>query len=86
LKSKYPDIELVQADLDNPEALVEAFSGTYGVFGVTDFWAHGFDGEIRQGKNLVDAAKATGVKHFIWSTFDNCDVPHFKSKAIVDGM
>lgn len=36
---------------------------------VTNYWdpATGYDGEIRQGKNLVDAAVAAGVKHFVWS-------------------
>jgi len=23
--------------------------------------------EIQHGKNMVDAAKATGIKHFVWS-------------------
>lgn len=27
----------------------------------------GEEGEIRQGRKLVDAAKAAGVKHFVWS-------------------
>jgi hypothetical protein len=27
--------------------------------------------EIRQGKSLVDAAKETGVGHFIWSSLMN---------------
>jgi len=85
LKSKYPNVELVQADLEDKESLVSAFTGVYGVFGVTDFWAHGFEGEVRQGKALVDAARAAGVAHFVWSTFDGCDVPHFRSKWIVDG-
>ena len=43
--------------------------------------------EIQQGKNLVDAAKKAGVKHFVWSTLDRKTdpyVPHFGSKAAVD--
>ena len=27
----------------------------------------GFEGKIQQGHNLVDAAKATGIQHFIWA-------------------
>jgi len=55
---------------------------------LTNFWEHGREGEIRQGKTLVDAAKATGVKHFIYSTLDNGDpeVPHWVSKWEVDGI
>ena len=43
--------------------------------------------EIQHGKNLVDAAAAAGVKHFVWSTLDHTsdpDVPHWSSKAAVD--
>lgn len=42
---------------------------------------------MRHGKALVDAAKAAGVKHFVWSTLDHTNdpyVPHWNSKAKVD--
>jgi len=88
LKENVPEIELVVADLDDVNSLKKAFDGAYGVFGLTDFWEHGYDGEVRQGKNLVDAAKAVGVKHFVYSTFvsEHSDVPHFDSKLQVDGI
>jgi len=55
--------ELVKADLDDQESLKKAFAGSYGVFAVTNFWEHGLkQKEIQQGKNVVDAAKAAGVK------------------------
>lgn len=87
LKSRLPEIELVQASLDDPASLEKALQGVYGVFGLTNFWEHGAEGEIRQGKALVYAAKATGVQHFIYSTLDNGDpkVPHWVSKWEVDG-
>jgi uncharacterized protein YbjT (DUF2867 family) len=87
LKSKYPEVEVVKASLDDPASLTAPLKGAYGVFGVTDFWEHGGDTETRQGKALVDAAKAAGVKHFVWSTLDNGDpqVPHWITKAAVDG-
>ena len=88
MKSEYPDVELVKASLENAASLVPALEGAYGVFGVTNFWepGTGYDGEIRQGKAMVDAAKAAGVKHFIWSTLDDSipQVPHFRSKWEVD--
>ena len=46
--------------------------------------------EIQQGKNLVDAAVKTGVKHFVWSSLDHAPgnpgtrVAHWESKAIID--
>jgi len=66
-------------------------SESYGVFGVTDFIEHGFEGEVRHGEALVDAAKEARVKHFVYSTFDHTElgdgipVPHFESKWTVDG-
>lgn len=46
----------------------------------------GAEGEIKQGKLLVDAAKATGVKHFVWSTLDSTPykASHWESKDVVD--
>jgi uncharacterized protein YbjT (DUF2867 family) len=92
LRKDVPEVELVVADFDDSLALRRAMKGAYGVFGVTDFREHGYDGEVRHGKALVDAAKTGGAKHFIWSTFDHTEpgdgipVPHFESKWEVDGI
>lgn len=61
-------------------------------YSVTNFW-EGAD-EITQGKNAIEAAKATGVQHFIWSTLPDVEaiskaafeVPHFTGKAKVDDL
>lgn len=51
-------VEMVAADLDDKASLVKAFEGAYGVFAVTDFWATmDKDIEVKQGKNMADAAK-----------------------------
>jgi len=65
-------IEVVEADVDSKESLVKAFSGAYGVFGVTFFWEH-FSGEKEenQAKNIALASKEAGVKHVIWSTLED---------------
>jgi len=84
--------EAVFGDLNNLQLLKDAFKNAYGVFVVTNFW-EGAD-EIAQGKNAVDAAKAAGIEHFIWSTLPHVesiskgefDVPHFTGKAKVDEM
>ena len=64
--------EVVKADLDDPASLEAAFEGAYGAFCVTNFWEH-FSGEKEtiQGRNLARAAKKAGVKHAIWSTFED---------------
>src|SRR5258705_8951182 len=82
--------EVVFGDLNNLQSLKDAFKNTYGVFVVTNFW-EGAD-EIAQGKNAVDAAKAAGIEHFVWSTLPDVEsisngefeVPHFTNKAKVD--
>ena len=64
--------EVVQANLDDVESLKKAFSGAYGVYGVTNFWEHfSAEKEKAQAKNIADAAKAAGVKHVVWSTLED---------------
>lgn len=77
--------EVVKADLSEPATLAAVMEGAYGVFGVTDFW-QAFLAEEQQGKDMVDAAKHAGVKHFIWTTLDHSEwhVPHFETKARVN--
>ncbi|KAI0658732.1 NAD-P-binding protein [Cubamyces menziesii] len=64
--------EVVKADLTIPSELHDALRGCWGVFGVTNFYDSKIKddpgSEERQGKNLVDAAIANGVKCFVWST------------------
>lgn len=84
--------EVVFGDLNNLHSLKDAFKNAYGVFLVTNFW-EGAD-EITQGKNAIDAVKATGIQHFIWSTLPDVEtlsngkyeVPHFTNKAKVDDL
>ena len=83
--------EVVEADLDRPEALKTAFEGAHGVFLVTNFWEKGTD-ELKQATAVVRAAKAAGVKHFVWSTLPDVEaisggklhLPHFTGKAKID--
>ncbi|KAI9215931.1 hypothetical protein BC828DRAFT_409989 [Blastocladiella britannica] len=89
---------VAKVDLDEPATLSSAFAGATAVFAVTN----GGDAagaarggpyfEEAQGKAMVDAAKAAGVKHFIWSTLANVEkvsggklvVPVFTAKARVE--
>jgi uncharacterized protein YbjT (DUF2867 family) len=84
--------EALYADLNDLQSLKNAFKNAYGVFVVTNFWEDA--DEIAQGKNAIEAAKETGVQHFIWSTLPNVEmiskgafeVPHFTNKARVDDL
>lgn len=77
-------IELVKGDFSDTESLRQAMTGVYGVFSVQNFWEHGYEAEVQQGKNLIDAAVAANVEHFIFSSVasanHNTGIPHFDSK------
>jgi len=84
--------EVVKGDLTDLISLTEAFKNAHGVFVLTNFW-EGAD-EIAQGKIAIQAAKAAGVNHFVWSTLPDVEkisngkfnVPHFTGKAKVDEL
>lgn len=57
--------------------------GASAVFAVTNYWDKmDMKLEIQQGKNLADAAKEAGVKHFIWSSLLNVTKREYKSPQI----
>jgi len=64
--------EVVAADIDDEASLKKAFSGAYGAYCVTFFWAH-FSPEKEQqnARSMANAAKAAGVQHVIWSTLED---------------
>jgi uncharacterized protein YbjT (DUF2867 family) len=64
--------EVVKADLDDAASVERAFKGAYGAFCVTNFWEHfSPQKETAQAKTMAEAAKAAGVEHAIWSTFED---------------
>jgi len=62
-------VELVTGDLHDRESVIRAAKGTRAVFSVQmpELTADGFDfdGEVAQGVNLVEGAKAAGVPQFV---------------------
>lgn len=80
-------MEVVAGDMDDAASLGRAFDDAYGVFSVqgTD---QGGEVETRRGIDVADAAKATGIAHFIYSSVGGADrrsgVPHFESKWRVE--
>lgn len=85
--------EVLYADLEKPESLNDALKGVHGVFLVTDYWHEGTD-ERRQATSAIEAAKMTGVQHFIWSTLPDVEsvsqgefrLPQFTNKARIDSQ
>lgn len=76
--------ELFKGDLNDINSVSEAIKGVYGVFSVQNYWEHGYDTEVQQGKNIADASKNAGVKHFVYSSVASSDrktgLLHFDSK------
>jgi uncharacterized protein YbjT (DUF2867 family) len=76
--------EIVEGNLDNPSQIRKDIDGSYGVFAVLTWKEEGPAGEVKQGKNLADAAKDAGVEHFLYSSVGGADrhtgIPHFESK------
>ncbi|GAA5991606.1 hypothetical protein JCM5350_007771 [Sporobolomyces pararoseus] len=97
--SKYVDegrFEVVQGDLNDRNSLENAIKGSYGLY--ASFSPSPSEGpieenpEVIQGKNLVDAAKAMGVEHFVYSSLPSVteltggklSVFPFEAKALVE--
>ncbi|GAA5919418.1 hypothetical protein JCM6882_006016 [Rhodosporidiobolus microsporus] len=90
--------ELKEADVGDRSTLEQAFAGAWGVFGVTQYQAplrteEDLAVELVGGKNIVDAAKATGVAHLIYSGLPSPSAAtsgkfqhiwHFEHKAAVE--
>jgi len=64
--------EVVPGDVDDVQSLKKAFTGAYGAYCVTFFWAHlSPERETASARAMAEAAKAAGIQHAIWSTFED---------------
>jgi uncharacterized protein YbjT (DUF2867 family) len=81
-------VEVVRGDLDDPASLTRAVDGVYGVYSVQTWHGVGIESEVRQGMNLIDAAKRSRISHFVQSSVAAADqhsgIPHFESKFRVE--
>ena len=81
-------VEVAQGDLDDRASLDRALVGAHGVFSIQNYYLTGFEGEVRQGKTLADAAKAAGVGHFVYSSVGGAErrtgIRHFESKFQIE--
>jgi uncharacterized protein YbjT (DUF2867 family) len=64
--------EVVAANVDDLASMKKAFAGADAAYCVTFFWEHfSPEQEKAQARNMALAAKDAGVKHVIWSTFED---------------
>ncbi|KAK4243586.1 hypothetical protein C7999DRAFT_44643 [Corynascus novoguineensis] len=68
--------EVVTADLDNPESLKAALTGASFVFVATEtvYDEKVKERELRQSKDVADAAVTAGVQYLIYSTEVHCEI------------
>jgi len=80
--------EVVRGDLSDRASLDAALEGVYGVFSMATPFEQGMDAEVLQGKTLGDAARAAGVRHYVYSSVGGAErrsgVPHFETKWQVE--
>jgi uncharacterized protein YbjT (DUF2867 family) len=60
--------DVFASDMDDPDSLDRAFAGADGVYSVQNFMTSGLDGEIRQGRNVGEAAVRAGVRHLVYGS------------------
>jgi uncharacterized protein YbjT (DUF2867 family) len=101
LVEKYPNLKLVEGDMDDTPKLFKtardvAGKDIWGVFSVQISQGKGVtaEGEIRQGKAMIDESIKTGVKSFVYSSverggdeesWDNqTPIEHFKTKYFIE--
>ena len=80
--------EVVKGDLDDPASLEKPLAGAWGAFAVQNTWEAGVEREEEQGHRFAKAARAAGVRHFVYTSVGSADrrtgIPHFENKARVE--
>ena len=56
--------EVFQGSFDDPDSVMRAMDGVYGVFSVQPYMAR----ETEQGVAVIEAAKRRDVRHFVYSS------------------
>jgi uncharacterized protein YbjT (DUF2867 family) len=79
--------EVARGDLNDPASIGRALEGVDAVFGV-EASSEGPETEVRQGTQLIDAARRVRVSQFVQSSVAAADqapqIPHFQSKNQIE--
>jgi uncharacterized protein YbjT (DUF2867 family) len=80
--------EVAQGDMADLHTLRPVFEGAYGVYNVQNPMISGFEGEIRQGKNVAEAASQAGIQHLVYGSagtgVQQTGVPSWESKQVIE--
>ena len=63
--------ELVKADSEDSAGLERNLAGAHGVYSVQNHHISGYEGEVRQGKNVANAVVAAKVSHLVYASTGN---------------
>ncbi|WP_231187584.1 NmrA/HSCARG family protein [Haladaptatus sp. DYF46] len=81
-------VTIEEGDLNEKGTFRPIVEGVDVVYGVTNYYEAGYDGEVAQGTNLAEVAADVGVDHFVFSSVGGAerdtDIPHFDSKYEVE--
>ena len=80
--------ELAVGDAEDGESVIRAAAGVDAVYAMTSFFESGLEAEVRQGRTIADAVKASDVENFVYASVASADqstaVPHFDSKYEIE--
>jgi len=80
--------EVVRGDLNDSASLTRALDGVYGVYSVQATNVQDIEAEVREGTNLIDAARRSRISQFVYSSVGAADqhtaIPHFETKARIE--
>ncbi|RQH03060.1 NmrA/HSCARG family protein [Natrarchaeobius oligotrophus] len=81
-------VTMVEGDLNDRDSLSPHVADVDAVFAVTNFWTHGYDAQVEQGKTIAAVASEEGVEQFVFSGVGSHErdtgVPHFDSAWEID--
>jgi uncharacterized protein YbjT (DUF2867 family) len=80
--------EVVRGDMTDLASLTPHFAGAYGVFSVQNTLTSGIESEIRQGKNVAEAARQAGLRHLVYSSAGTgargTGIPSWETKLVIE--
>ncbi len=67
-------MDIIKCDINNREECRQAFVDAYGIFAINNYWDATDQNDYQQAINLVEAARAANVQHFIASSLPHATV------------
>ena len=83
----HENLQIIKGDLNDPDTYKDHLKDSDGVF-CNLHYNNGVEKEVRQGIDLINSARASDIKYFIYSSVIGCDlntgIPHWESKFKIE--